>query len=163
MGMETAKQKKQRLIRLVHVAKTQLMMNDSDYRKLLANISLGKTSSTLLSIDELELVIRALKARGFQVTSKHQLKMGVPDLVVHSGSMEREAQIKKIRALWLELHQLGVVKDPSELSLAKFVKKMTGVDCHVWLNLEKASNVIEHLKKWRVRVLEKREREMKNG
>ena len=34
--METRAQKKQRLIRLIHVAKTQLMMDDGEYRALLA-------------------------------------------------------------------------------------------------------------------------------
>ena len=68
--METAKQTKQRLIRLIHVAKTQLMMGDDDYRALLANVSCGKTSSTKLSIAELELAIRAMKAKGFVVTTK---------------------------------------------------------------------------------------------
>ena len=81
--METAKAKKQRLIRLIHVGKTQLMMADSEYRTLLANISRGKTSSTKLSVDELELVVTALKARGFVVTTKAQAK--VTSRILKSG------------------------------------------------------------------------------
>ena len=63
-----------------------------------------------------------------------------------------DAQIKKIRALWLELHRLGAVRSPSELSLARFVSRMTGVDYQGWLSVDDASRVIEHLKKWKQRV-----------
>lgn len=148
--METAHQKKQRLIRLLHVAKSQLMMADSDYRALLANLSCGKTSSTKLTLAELELAVQAMKARGFVVTTK-QNSAAKPDIKVRSAHKAVDAQIKKIRALWLELHELGEVRSPSELSLAKFVKRMTGVDYHGWLDGDNASKVIEHLKKWRQR------------
>ena len=121
--METRTQKKQRLIRLIHVAKTQLMMDDGEYRALLANLSCGKTSSTKLSVEELELAVRAMKMRGFVVTTKAQAASGKPDLPVHMPNRMIEAQVKKIRALWLELHRLGAVRSPSELSLARFVKR----------------------------------------
>lgn len=148
--METAQQKKQRLIRLLHVAKTQLMMADSDYRALLANLSCGKTSSTKLTLSELELAVQAMKARGFVITTKAQAA-GKEDLKVRPAHKAVDAQIKKIRALWLALHELGEVRSPSELSLAKFVKRMTGVDYHGWLDSDNASKVIEHLKKWQKR------------
>ena len=37
----TIKQKKAKLIRLVHVAKNQLMLNDSEYRKIIASCACG--------------------------------------------------------------------------------------------------------------------------
>lgn len=154
MGMETAKKTKQRLIRLIHVAKTQLMMSDADYRTLLANVSCGKTCSTKLSIAELELAIRAMKAKGFVVTTK-QNSAAKPDIKVRPAHEAVDAQIKKIRALWLTLHDLGEVRSPSELSLAKFVKRMTGVDYHGWLDSDNAIKVIEHLKEWEKRALKK--------
>lgn len=154
--METAKQTKQRLIRLIHVAKTQLMMSDDDYRVLLANVSCGKTSSTKLSIAELELAIRAMKAKGFVVTTK-QNSAAKPDIKVRPAHKAVDGQIKKIRALWLELHQMGEVRSPSELSLAKFVKRMTGVDYQGWLDSDSASKVIEYLKKWQQRAVRKAE------
>lgn len=154
--METAQQKKQRLIRLLHVAKTQLMMADSDYRALLANISCGKTSSTKLTLAELELAVQAMKARGFVITTKAQAA-GKEDLKVRPAHKAVDAQIKKIRALWLELHDIGAVRNPSELSLAKFVQRMVGVDYHGWLDMDNAQQVIEHLKQWRQRVLKQKE------
>ena len=79
--METAKAKKQRLIRLIHVGKTQLMMADSEYRTLLGQyFARGKRAAAKLSVDELELVVTALKARGFVVTTKAQAKSDKPDI-----------------------------------------------------------------------------------
>lgn len=40
----------------------------------------------------------------------------------------------------------GVIRDSSELSLARWVKRETGVDGLRWLNSEQASSVIEKLK-----------------
>lgn len=144
--MSTAAQKKARLIKLIHVAKGQLMLGDADYRALLANASGGKTSSKALTLAQLETVLRHMKAQGFVVTRKAG---GLP---VRDAAAGVDGQIRKIRALWLDLHRLGAVRDPSETALAKFCKRMTGVDYHGWLGTDKASDVIEHLKQWRHRV-----------
>ncbi|MFC3874891.1 gp16 family protein [Neisseria musculi] len=145
---ETQAQKKACLIKLIHVGKSRLMMSDNDYRTLLANASGGKTSSKALSVAELEQVLRAMKAQGFVVATKAQRKQGKPDIAVR----DHGRQTAKIRALWLELHRLGAVRSPSELGLARFVKRMTGVDYHGWLDTDNASKVIEHLKQWVLRV-----------
>ena len=131
--------KKARLIKLLHVAKNQLMLDDAAYRRLLANVSGGKTSSKQMCVSELELALRGIKG-------------GKPDIPVREAAAGVDAQIKKIRALWLELHHLGAVRSPSELSLARFVSRMTGVDYQGWLSVDDASRVIEHLKKWKQRV-----------
>ena len=153
--METAAQKKQRLIRLLHVAKSQLMMDDGEYRKLLANVSCGKISSTKLSLDELELAVRAMNARGFVVTTKAQQRSGVADIPV----FDNRAQVQMIRGLWLDLYKMGAVRSASELSLARFAKRMTGVDYHGWLDVDNASRLIEHLKEWKKRVGEQNGRQ----
>ena len=145
---QTAAQKKARLVQLLHVAKSQLMMDDTAYRTLLANASHGKTSSKAMSIDELELALRMMKAQGFVVTTGKTRPNGKADLTVY----EHGKQVAMIRGLWLALHQLGAVHSPAEASLAKFVKRMTGVDYHGWLSIEDAARVIEHLKKWKQRV-----------
>lgn len=68
--METTAQKKARLVRLLHVAKGQLQMDDAAYRTLLANASRGKTSSKAMNLTELETALRMMKAQGFVVTLK---------------------------------------------------------------------------------------------
>lgn len=61
---------KPRLIRLIHIAKQQVGMSDNDYRALLANVSRGKTSSKDLTAEQLETVLRHMKAQGFVATVK---------------------------------------------------------------------------------------------
>ncbi|WP_426122076.1 regulatory protein GemA [Methylococcus capsulatus] len=65
-----------------------------------------------------------------------------------SRTVDQEAQSRKIRALWLGLHQAGIVRDPNESALAAYVKRMTGVEALQWLDEHQASRVIEQLKKW---------------
>ena len=145
---ETQAQKKARLVKLIHVAKSQLMLADGDYRAILANASGGKTSSTKLSVDELEVVLRQMQAHGFVITTRAQAASSKKDIPVRDGT----AQVEMIRGLWLELHKLGAVRNPSELALAKFVQRHTGIAYHGWLDVDNASKIIEHLKKWRNRV-----------
>ena len=61
---------KPRLIRLIHIAKQQVGMSDNDYRALLANVSRGKTSSKDLTAEQLETVLRHMKAQGFVGASR---------------------------------------------------------------------------------------------
>lgn len=132
-----------RLIKLIHVARRELGMDDDTYRLLLSGMKGlgGATSTADLSVPNLYRVLEQLKQRGFKVRpSKKQRPLAADD------------QSKKIRALWLALHDQGEVRDPSEEALGKFVMKMTGVQALQWLSGEQASQVIENLKKWQRRV-----------
>lgn len=132
-----------RLIKLIHVARRELGMDDDTYRLLLSGMKGlgGATSTADLSVPNLYRVLEQLKQRGFKVRpSKKQRPLAADD------------QSKKIRALWLALHDHGEVRDPSEEALGKFVMKMTGVQALQWLSGEQASQVIENLKKWQRRV-----------
>ncbi|SED80795.1 gp16 family protein [Pseudomonas anguilliseptica] len=132
-----------RLIKLIHVARRELCMDDDTYRLLLSGMKGlgGATSTADLSVPNLYRVLEQLKQRGFKVRpSKKQRPLAADD------------QSKKIRALWLTLHGMGEVRDPSEEALAKFVLKMTGVQALQWLSSDQASQVIENLKKWQLRV-----------
>ncbi|KVN33327.1 hypothetical protein WJ63_04895 [Burkholderia pyrrocinia] len=133
---------RQQLIRLIHVAKRDLMMADDSYRGVLRQIG-KKESAADLTIPELEKVLEHLKRCGFKVRSNKGTRSRADD-----------DQSKMIRGLWLELAQRGVVQNPSEEALAAFVKRMTGVDALGWLGSAQASQVIEHLKKWRNRTTE---------
>jgi len=68
-----------------------------------------------------------------------------------SRALADDPQSKKIRALWLELHQAEKVRNPSESALAAFVKRETGVAALQWLKPAQASQVIERLKQWLLR------------
>ncbi len=139
-----------RLIKIIHVARRELGMDESTYRSMLANLPGldGATSSAKLTVPQLRLLLDGLKKKGFKVRPK-----GGPGKA-GNRKMADDNQSKLIRHLWLSLHGLGAVRDPSEQALAKFVSKMTKVGSLQWLSSKQASQVIENLKRWLHRVEE---------
>ncbi|WP_432719888.1 regulatory protein GemA [Jeongeupia wiesaeckerbachi] len=131
---------RQRLIRLIHVAKRDLSMDDETYRLMLKNET-GLSSTSNLSESQLDRVVGALKKKGFKVKPKKP----------QSRPLAEDAQSRMMRGLWLELHQLGYVGNPSEAALAAYCKRITRVDALQWLNGEQTLAMIESLKKWRDR------------
>ncbi len=138
---------RQRLIRLIHVAKGKLSMDDDTYRAILQRIG-KKASSADLTIPELEKVLEHLKRSGFKVRSKAKPPQEKP-----SRPLAQNPESKKIRALWLFLHELGAVKNPSEEALAAYVKRIARVDALQWIDGEQAERLIETMKKWAMRFL----------
>jgi len=132
-----------RLIRLIHVGKGQLKLEDEVYRKLLHSVT-GKTSTTEMRVDQLEDVLARLKRLGFKVR--------VPKAKGDQRRLAHSSQDRKIRALWLALHEAGAVRDPSEAALNAWVKRETGVEALQWVDGEQASKLIEQLKRWLKRV-----------
>jgi phage gp16-like protein len=130
-----------RLIKLIHVARRELGMQDDDYRAMLANIPQleGATSSAGLTVPKLTLVLETLKAKGFKV---------VPKQKPQQRQLADDPQSKLIRHLWLSLHTAGKVRDPSEQALAKYVCRIAKIEALQWLDGRKASVVIESLKDW---------------
>ncbi|WP_081818745.1 gp16 family protein [Pseudomonas sp. PH1b] len=133
-----------RYIKLIHVARRELRMDDDTYRLMLSGmVGLeGATSTADLSVPNLQRVLEQLKQLGFKPRPN---KVG-------TRPRANDEQSRKIRSLWLELHDLGAVRDPSEEALANFVKSMTKVSALQWLNVAQASRVIENLKQWQRRV-----------
>ncbi|QHH96724.1 gp16 family protein [Acinetobacter dispersus] len=129
---------KANLIKLIHVAKTKLGLDDEIYRDILKSTT-GKDSSKLLTPAQLEAVLERLKQLGFAVESKD--KTGVKNLA-------GDKQSKLIRHLWLQLHQAGVVKNGSEQALAKFVENRVHVSALQFLSTKHADMIINHLREW---------------
>lgn len=130
--------KKANLIKLIHVGKTKLGLDDELYRDILTSTT-GKTSSKDLNLAQLEAVLDRFKQLGFEVESKN--KSGVKKLA-------DDAQSKLIRHLWLKLHEAGVVKNSSEKALAKFVENKVGVSALQFMSSHHADMIITHLRQW---------------
>jgi phage gp16-like protein len=132
------------LIKLIHVARRELRMDDDTYRLMLAGMKGldGATSTADLSVPNLVRVLEQLKQRGFTIRPK----------AAQQRPMAADGQSRKIRSMWLTLHGLGAVRDPSEEALVKFVSNMTGIAALQWLNVAQASRVIENLKQWQQRM-----------
>lgn len=137
--------KKKKLVQLIHIGKSKLCLDDGTYRSLLETTT-GKTSTKEMTLGELNKVMTRFKQLGFTPTAPKSAK---------KSSQLRQAddpQSKLIRHLWLSLHSLGAVNDPSEKALCAYIKRQTGVDLLIWLKSAKKSQVIESLKKWVERV-----------
>lgn len=142
---------KNQLIKLIHVAKRSLALDDGMYRAML-EAQTGKTSCSDMSMSELQKVVEHLRTKGFEERPGSRSKAGP----ARPQKLADDPQSKKIRSLWLTLRDMGVVQDSSEKALASFVKRQTGGDRGVerleWLNSYQAANVIEALKGWIIRL-----------
>lgn len=135
-----------RLIKLIHVARRELQMDDDSYRMMLATLPVlkGKTSAKDCTVGQLNAILEQLKVRGFKVRKTTKTR-----------PLATDAQSRRIRSLWLELHEKGAVRDSSEHALAAYVMRICKMEALQWLSSHQASAVIETLKKWLQRSEEK--------
>ena len=123
------------LIGIIHVAKSQLGMDDDTYRALLLDLT-GKDSCSKLTRGEQWQVIEELKRKGFQKKPTHKGKHLISD-----------PQAKKIRALWLTMADCGIVRDRSEKALATCMRRFTGRTLED-ASVKQCQAMIEILKQW---------------
>lgn len=143
------------LIRLIHIAKSKLKLDDETYRAMLVTAT-GKDSCRKMSHSELKLAYEAFTERGF----KRSFKKHQPRVKPRLNGQERTDEISKIRAIWITMHRHGFIVDSSEAALNKFVQRQTarlnggtGVAELGWLNGELAYGVLESLKQWHKRLM----------
>lgn len=139
-----------RLIKLIHVARRELersgRLDEPGYREVLRAASRGKQDSTAtMNYSELKAALERLKGMGFQVRRTKSGGTGDRALTVTPSA-------SKVRALWLFLHVLGEVRDPSERALATYVKRIAHVDDLRWASAD-VDTLVETLKKWAMRRL----------
>jgi phage gp16-like protein len=143
-------------IQLIHVARSQVGMDDETYRNLLKD-RFSVDSSKNLDWKQREQLLKHFKTLGFKVRSSGKSaktgKMVSANKAGASRPLADDPESKKIRFLWLLLHELGAVKNPSETALAAYVKRIAKVDALQWLNGDQATTMIETLKKWAMRAL----------
>jgi len=134
-------------IKKIHALKGALKLDDELYRELLGGFKVK--SSTKLSIPKAEELIKHLEEKA--VAAGVWEKRKPARAAKTSRKLADDDQSKKIRSLWLQLHQAGKVQNSSEEALATYVKRMSKVAALQWLSVKEASTVIEALKKWLAR------------
>ncbi|EBU1221912.1 TPA: gp16 family protein [Salmonella enterica subsp. enterica serovar Java] len=135
-----------KLIQLIHIAKGKLGLDTDTYRQMLLSIT-GETSTSGMNPGQLNKVLTAMKSKGFKVRPARKAKVQRP--------LVDTPQVKKLRALWLEMYAQGFVRDSAEAALQAWVKRETGVERLQWLEPVQASHCIEKLKNWQARELKK--------
>ncbi len=139
-------------IKLIHVARRTLGLDDETYRAMLATVVPGKNSCRDMSLQELKKVVTALEDKGFTVKpAKKPRRMSAPSEVS-----------LKIRMIWRVMFNDGFVRDGSDSGLDRFVKRHTskinggqGVASLEWLRGDMEANFLESLKQWHIRAMKK--------
>lgn len=119
---------------LINIAKTQLGMDDDDYRALL-KLHTGKDSLRKMSHAERMKIVGVMESKGFKRQHKGNFKPS------------NKAYVRQIFALWKSCKSLGVVDDGNKTALRSFVQNMTGISDPEFLTYQDANPVIEALKK----------------
>jgi len=121
------------LLAAVHAAKRAKGLDDDTYRDML-EARTGRRSAADLTDAQLHQVLDHLN--GVQGPGRKPA----------AGAVAAKA-----RALWISLHALGLVSDPSERALNSWVKRQHGVDDLAWVRAAESYAVIEGLKQWATR------------
>lgn len=139
---QTAPDIRKRELAQIHIAKSQLGIDDETYRAMLWTVARVKSAAEL-DFSGRKRVLDHLKSRGFKVVSSRKSAQAQP--------VAPDPQTSKIVALWRALHGAWVVRDPSMKALGKLVHRQTGVARPEWLSNRAAESVIEALKAWAAR------------
>ncbi|KGQ61068.1 gp16 family protein [Gallibacterium anatis] len=145
---------KPQLIKLIHIAKHKLRIDEDTYRTILSNET-GKNSCKEMTIAELIKVFEHFEKTGFKRTTKRKYSP------TSSSAKVKHDIALKIRAIWIEMHKQGVIRDGSEDALNSFVRNVVNPilqqqDRPLVLNVQSldykfGSIVLERLKKWQQR------------
>lgn len=138
-------QRNAKLVRTIRQAIKDLGLKEYEYRGIYKRVT-GKENISEkdgqegMDNKELGRIIEALKKEGFD-----------PAKYTRDAKRCERPQAKKIRSLWLELQNMGELRDSSEDALLSFVKKRTGesMDSADEVQLQ---GLIEQLKQWVDRV-----------
>lgn len=133
------------LLAKVHLAKKELRLTDEHYRDVLELVTGQRTAAGLVAA-QLVSVLKAFEAKGFKpqvVAGARPARASAPK----AGRRPADHPVaRKARALWISLHQLGVVENGSEQALEAFCKRQLGVDALQWADQAHAEPLIKGLK-----------------
>lgn len=128
---------RRKLIAMVHIAKKDLELIDDDYRAILMEEA-GVASAADADEAGLAKAVDRFKARGW-----------VPALADGKKAAPKPADFPgagKARALWISLHQLGVIENPAEPALEAFACRQLGCTKFQWAVRSQLDGLIEALK-----------------
>lgn len=131
-------QRRRSLLAKVHIAKNQLRLSDDDYVAILIDV-VGQDSAGKCSQAQLERLVRAFEAKGFKATARAPSRRGNPAIADHPAA-------RKARAMWISLHLLKAIADPSERALEAFARRQLGCDKLQWANQSLVYRLVEALK-----------------
>lgn len=140
-------------IKMIHVAKNQLTMDDDTYRDSLFAIA-AKRSCSDMNIGELSMVLEFMKSKGFKLKPKKKYSPKTSD-------KPGKTPLDKLRQLWIQMSHEGFIRDGSETALNKWAMNQSqrlnngvAIEKLEWLTPKLLHALIEHLKQWHFRLID---------
>lgn len=138
-----ARRSEKPMLAKVQIARKELGLDDDTYRAVLERLT-GQRTAKGLDDRRLGLVLEEFKAKGWKPKVVAGAKTASPP---KSGRRPADHPVaRKARALWISLHQLGVVENGSEQALEAFAKRQLAVDALQWADQAQAEPLIKGLK-----------------
>lgn len=119
------------LIKKVQVARKSLGIQDDDYRAMMERVT-GHRSAKDCNANELRAAISNFERMGFRSAGHRNIGTG------HT--------VRKARAMWISLYQLGAIDDRTDAALEAFGRRQLKVDRLQWANEREGFRLIEALK-----------------
>lgn len=143
----TQQDRAKKLRQLIGIAYSKLGWTDDEIRSVQVTVT-GLETKREMSVTQLERLLTYCQKCGFKIRTNRQDGQTAPQ-----PPLSMDVQVRKIRAIWLNLAALGIVKNASESALNAYGKRFTKVERLEWAGVDELSSVIEQLKRWRRRVL----------
>jgi hypothetical protein len=128
MTSETTKNKRTKLIQLIHIGKSNMGLTDDTYRAFLEGIT-GKQSCADMTGRQLEAVLRAMRRNGFE-----QKPCRVKG---EEQGMANTAQLEYIKGMWQKC-----ARNKSDEAMLTFVNRIACVKSLRFLTVKTAQKVI---------------------
>jgi len=133
------------LLAKVHIAKKDLGLDDDTYRAVLERVT-GQRSAAGLGDAQLIKVLKDFEAKGFKPKVIAGAKATTRSAPKSGRAPADHPVARKARALWISLHQLGVIENGSEQALEAMAKRQLGVEALQWADQSHAEPLIKALK-----------------
>jgi hypothetical protein len=134
-------------VRIIHVLKSKLRMEESDYRQMLAGYGVT-TSKDLTRLQAADLTMKlqaATNPKPTRETSSPSIYIRKYDELGHRPGMGSPPQLRKIEAMWAD-----VSRQPDAASrataLRRFLKIICGVEEITWLETTPVNHVSKVLR-----------------
>lgn len=130
----TVAEQRRALLGKVHIARKALAIVEEDYRALLTRVT-GHNSAKDCDNRQLGRMMVEFERMGFRATGAGARRAPAGSPIV-----------RKARAMWISLHQLGAIDDPAESALEAFGRRQLGVERLQWADERQGFRMIEALK-----------------
>lgn len=133
-GQRPVDDERRAMLAKVHIARKALAILDDDYRALMERLT-GRRSAKDCDDHQLAILIAEFERMGWR-TSGGKTRRAV------GGSQT----VRKARAMWISLYQLGAIEDGSDAALDAFGRRQLRVDRLAWADEREGFRLIEALK-----------------